>query len=74
MGRPPRFIHFVLARPVRLFTVAAVVWFGMVAISLSQAAGAYGVIKLRLHPGSYNWQFLPTGDKGFRDSGSGTCH
>ena len=24
--------------------------------------------------GGYGWQFLPTGGKGFRDSGSGTCH
>lgn len=37
-------------------------------------AGTFGVIKLSLHAGGYGWQFLPTGGKGFRDSGTGTCH
>ena len=33
----------------------------------------YGVLKLTLSPGAYQWEFVPAGG-GFRDSGSGTCH
>ena len=32
----------------------------------------YGVLKLTLKPGSYDWEFVPVSPK-FRDSGSGTC-
>jgi calcineurin-like phosphoesterase family protein len=32
-----------------------------------------GVIKLTLHPGSYDWQFVPVAGKTFTDSGSDTC-
>jgi hypothetical protein len=35
-------------------------------------AQTFGVIKLTLHPGSYDWQFVPTAG-GFTDSGSDTC-
>jgi acid phosphatase type 7 len=34
----------------------------------------YGVLKLTLHPTSYDWQFLPEAGKTFTDSGSDTCH
>jgi hypothetical protein len=36
----------------------------------------FGVLKLTLSPGSYQWQFLPIAGStsGFSDSGSGTCH
>ena len=34
----------------------------------------YGVLKLTLHPTSYDWQFVPEAGKTFTDSGSGTCH
>jgi hypothetical protein len=37
----------------------------------------YGVLKLSLHSGSYDWQFLPdhqAGNGKFTDSGTGTCH
>jgi len=34
----------------------------------------FGVLKLRLHPGSYDWQFVPEAGKAFTDSGSGVCH
>ena len=34
----------------------------------------FGVLKLDLHPGSYNWQFVPEAGKTFSDSGSGSCH
>jgi hypothetical protein len=34
----------------------------------------YGVLKLSLHPDSYDWEFLPIEGGEFRDSGSGKCH
>lgn len=35
----------------------------------------FGVLELTLHPGSYDWQFVPAAGSGsFTDSGSGTCH
>lgn len=34
----------------------------------------YGVLKLTLAPGKYNWEFIPEEGKPFRDSGSATCH
>jgi hypothetical protein len=34
----------------------------------------YGVLKLSLHPDSYDWEFLPIEGGAFRDSGSGMCH
>jgi hypothetical protein len=37
-------------------------------------AAAFGVLKLTLHDGSYDWQFIPQAGKSFRDSGHGTCH
>jgi hypothetical protein len=41
---------------------------------------SYGVLKLTLHSGSYDWQFVPVADNvqpgggSFTDSGSGNCH
>ena len=41
----------------------------------SEARGlAYGVVKLTLRPGSYDWEFLPVAGATFHDSGTGTCH
>jgi acid phosphatase type 7 len=37
-------------------------------------ATAFGVLKLTLKPGAYDWQFIPEAGKSFTDSGSGTCH
>jgi hypothetical protein len=37
-------------------------------------SGAFGVLKLTLHAGSYDWQFIPVAGQTFTDSGSGTCH
>jgi len=37
-------------------------------------ATAFGVLKLILKPGAYDWQFIPEEGKTFADSGSGTCH
>ena len=34
----------------------------------------FGVLKLALHPGGYEWEFVPEAGRTFRDSGSGTCH
>jgi acid phosphatase type 7 len=35
--------------------------------------GTYGVLKLTLHPTSYDWQFVPEPGKSFTDSGSQAC-
>jgi Calcineurin-like phosphoesterase len=37
-------------------------------------AEAFGVLKLTLLPGRYNWEFVPEQGKTFQDSGTGTCH
>jgi hypothetical protein len=37
-------------------------------------SGTFGVLKLTLHPGSYDWEFEPVAGKTFTDSGSGQCH
>jgi hypothetical protein len=34
----------------------------------------YGVLKMTLHPTSYDWQFVPEAGKTFTDSGTGVCH
>ena len=34
----------------------------------------FGVLKLTLYAGGYDWQFVPVAGKTFTDSGSGTCH
>jgi Calcineurin-like phosphoesterase len=34
----------------------------------------YGVLKLTLHPDSYDWEFIPVAGETFRDSGTGKCH
>jgi hypothetical protein len=34
----------------------------------------HGILKLTLHNGSYNWQFVNDGESSFTDSGTGTCH
>jgi hypothetical protein len=36
--------------------------------------GTYGVLKLTLHLGSYDWQFVPEAGKTFTDSGTDECH
>jgi acid phosphatase type 7 len=33
----------------------------------------FGILKLTLHPGSYDWQFVPEPGKTFSDSGTGLC-
>jgi chitodextrinase len=34
----------------------------------------YGILKLTLHPTSYDWQFVPEAGQSFTDSGSTPCH
>ncbi len=34
----------------------------------------FGVLKLTLHAGSYDWEFLPETGETFTDSGSASCH
>lgn len=33
----------------------------------------FGVLKLTLHPASYDWEFIPIPSQTFRDAGSGQC-
>jgi hypothetical protein len=35
---------------------------------------SYGVLRLTLRPGGYDWRFLPAGDGRFTDAGSDRCH
>ena len=37
-------------------------------------ASAYGVLRLDLRPGAYDWEFIPVPGGAFTDQGSGTCH
>jgi acid phosphatase type 7 len=39
-----------------------------------RAAPAWGVLKMTLHQGSYDFRFLPAAGTTFTDSGSGRCH
>jgi acid phosphatase type 7 len=34
---------------------------------------SFGVLKLTLHPGGYDWQFVPVAGASFTDSGSASC-
>lgn len=42
--------------------------------SESHQADTFGVLKLTLHPKSYDWQFVPQEGKTFSDSGTTACH
>jgi hypothetical protein len=35
---------------------------------------SFGVLKLALHPGAYEWEFVPASGAPFHDHGSRTCH
>jgi hypothetical protein len=37
-------------------------------------SNAWGVLKLTLHSGSYDWQFIPEAGKTFTDTGTTACH
>jgi hypothetical protein len=36
--------------------------------------GAHGVLRLTLHPSSYDWEFVPVAGQTYRDAGTGSCH
>jgi len=42
--------------------------------SEARSSGTYGVLALTLHPGSYDWRFVPEAGKTYSDSGSQNCH
>ena len=42
--------------------------------SQARNATTFGVLRLTLHAGSYDWRFLPAGGLGFSDAGRGWCH
>jgi calcineurin-like phosphoesterase family protein len=44
------------------------------ATSQVRNANTFGVLKLTLNSGSYDWRFIPTAGRTFRDSGRGSCH
>jgi Calcineurin-like phosphoesterase len=44
-----------------------------IANSEVQNDSTFGVLKLTLHPGSYDWTFVPVAGQTFTDSGSATC-
>jgi Calcineurin-like phosphoesterase len=45
-----------------------------VANSQARNANTFGVLKLTLHPHSYDWQFIPVEGGRFTDSGTAECH
>ncbi len=42
--------------------------------SRARNSGTHGVLKLTLHPTSYDWRFIPVAGKSFTDSGTTACH
>jgi acid phosphatase type 7 len=42
--------------------------------SQTRNSDTYGVLRLTLHPTSYDWRFVPEAGKTFSDSGTGDCH
>jgi len=42
--------------------------------SVVRDASTHGILKLTLRADGYDWQFVPTEEEGFTDSGSGVCH
>ncbi|PWU25070.1 MAG: hypothetical protein C5B48_03195, partial [Candidatus Rokuibacteriota bacterium] len=67
------------ARGIRQFVVGTggAFWtsFGTIkANSQVRQNSTYGVLKMTLHPTSYDWQFVPEAGGTFTDSGTGTCH
>ena len=49
--------------------------FGAIAAnSQARNADTFGVLKLTLNPGGYDWQFVPEAGRAFTDTGSSICH
>ncbi len=42
--------------------------------SVVRHSTAHGVLKLTLHPGGYDWRFVPTAGHTWTDTGSAACH
>ena len=42
--------------------------------SLVRQNNTFGILKLTLHPASYDWQFVPEAGRTFTDTGSDQCH
>jgi alkaline phosphatase len=42
--------------------------------SVARNADTHGVLKLTLHAGSYDWQFVPVAGETWTDAGSASCH
>jgi hypothetical protein len=42
--------------------------------SAERNADTFGVLKLTLHPTSYDWEFVPVAGGAFHDAGSASCH
>jgi hypothetical protein len=66
-------------RGIRQFTVgtggATLYSYGSaVANSEVRYNGSYGVLKLTLHDGSFDWEFVSAEGSTFTDKGTGTCH
>jgi PKD repeat protein len=47
---------------------------GVMANSVERNSSTYGVLKLTLHPTSYDFAFVPIAGQSYTDSGTGTCH
>jgi hypothetical protein len=45
----------------------------LIANSEEQNDDTYGVLKLTLHPTSYDWEFVPIAGSTYTDSGTGDC-
>ncbi len=64
-------------RPITVGTGGAALFGGfgtIVPTSEVRSVAAYGVLKLTLHPSSYDWEFFPIAGQTFTDSGTGTVH
>lgn len=46
----------------------------LVANSIAQNDDSYGVLRLVLHPTSYEWRFIPVPGRTFSDAGQRSCH
>ena len=42
--------------------------------SEARSDSSYGVLRMTLRDGSYDWQFQNTGGTAFTDAGTDTCH
>jgi acid phosphatase type 7 len=47
---------------------------GVAANSEVRNGDTFGVLRLTLHPGSYDWRFVPEPGKTFTDTGTDSCH